>query len=86
MELKQELEEPINGYWNGGPKKVFYWRIDSTSKDSKGYFCKIGSWVANYWFHVAKGKTEKQTLSYAKQKLNSSAKKANIKATFSYVK
>lgn len=84
MKLRQTLQHPVNGYWDGGAKQVFDWEIESryASKDSKGEFIRIGSWYANHWFHVAKGKTEKSTLSYAKQHLRKTTK---IPSTFEYV-
>ncbi len=69
MILRQTLPEPINGYWNGGKKQVFDWEIGKIQQDSKGYFARIGSFSANRWFHVAQGKSDKQTLSYAKKHL-----------------
>jgi hypothetical protein len=69
--LCQTLEKPVHGYWDYGPKKYFEWDIEhhKTGKDAKGVFVRVGSWEANHWFHVAKGKTDKLTLSYAKQHL-----------------
>lgn len=86
MELRQELEEPISGYWDGGEKKVFYWRIDShrVGEDSKGEYVRVGSWGANCWFHVAKSKTEKQTLANVRRKLAWSAKRQGWKCKFEY--
>ncbi len=85
MILRQKLSEPIDGYWDGGKKSTFDWSIenfDYPSKDSKGEFVKVGSWNANFWFHVAKGKTIKQTLSYAKAYLKA---KTRIPSTFEYI-
>ena len=82
MTLIQTLAHPINGYWDGGPKQTFEWFIlDRQQKDKQGRFVKIGSWSANYWFHVALGKTEKLTFSYAKKHLQATTK---IPSTFKY--
>lgn len=86
MILRQTFESPINGFWDGGAKKVFDWEIDGQPKqDSKGFFVRVGSWGANHWFHVALGKTDKQTLSHAKSKLQTSAQKAGKNCTFEYI-
>lgn len=86
MRLIQKLEKKIGGYWDGGPKDTFEWTIDGLPKsDAKGQFVRVGSWEANHWFHVAQGRTEKQTLSNARRHLAASAKKAGISCTFRYV-
>ena len=83
MELRQTLERPINGYWDGGAKQVFDWSIDGQVKsDRDGKFVRIGSWSANHWFHVAMGKTERLTLSYAKRHLQATTK---VSSTFEYI-
>lgn len=86
MELRQTLEKPVQGYWDGGAKQVFDWSIDDYgngySEDSKGRYVKVGSWSANHWFHVALGKTEKLTLSYAKRHLQTSTR---YPSTFEYI-
>lgn len=74
--LRQILVELTYGYWDGGKKDTFDWAIDSqVMKDSKGEFVRIGSFEANIWFHVAKGKTDKMTLSYAKKHIKKICKK-----------
>ena len=84
MFLRQTLEKPVNGYWDGGARQTFDWYIVGTPHtDSKGKFVKIGSFCANHFFHVALGKTDKLTLSYAKKRLESSTK---LKSTFEYIK
>lgn len=75
--LKTYTSEPINGFWDGGSKQEFTWSLGRIGKDSKGEFQKINGWEANYWFHVSKGKTDKQTLSYALKHLKNNAKKNN---------
>jgi len=83
MILRQTLEKPVNGYWIGAEKQVFDWSIDSSpGNDSRGAFVRVGSWTANHWFHVAQGKTVKQTLSYAKQHLQAITE---IPSTFEYI-
>ena len=84
MILRQTLERPVHGYWDGGAKQVFDWEIDTFGggSDSRGIFIRVGSWSANHWFNVAQGKTEKQTLSYAKRHLVKSTRYAS---TFEYI-
>ena len=85
--LRQTLVEPINGYWDGGPKKTFDWKIEHNhrGKDHKGEFIRVGSWSANHWFHVALGKTDKQTLSNAKRRLLAMAKRSGMECKFEYI-
>ncbi len=42
MILRQTLEHAVNGYWDGGQKKVFEWVIDKfrISQDSIGQIKK----------------------------------------------
>jgi len=83
MILRQTLEKPVHGYWDGGRKQVFDWKIDGPIHyDSKGSFVRIGSYDANFWFHVAAGKTDKLTLSYAKRHLR---RITTVKSTFEYI-
>ena len=83
MKLRQTLDKPVQGYWDGGAKQTFDWGIEgSPASDSKGQYVKIGSFSANHWFHVAVGKTEKQTLSYAKKHLQASTR---YPSTFEYI-
>lgn len=83
MKLVQTLQQPVNGYWDGGAKQTFNWRIDSEPKtDNKGQFVKVGSWDANYWFNVALGKTDKATLGNARRRLVRTTK---VPCTFEYV-
>ncbi len=85
MILRQTLDKPIYGYWDGGAKSVFDWFIEGTSVDNKGEFVKIGSWGANHWFHVAKGKTDKQTLANARRRLSACMKRQGITGKFEYI-
>ena len=83
MLLRQTLNKPVNGYWDGGAKQVFDWSIEGhIGQDSKGQFVRIGSWSANHWFNVALGKTDKLTLSYAKKHLKAVTKEL---CTFEYI-
>ena len=83
MELKQTLERPTNGYWDGGKKQVFNWSIEGNpATDSNGQYVRIGSLSANHWFHVALGKTVKLTLSYAMKHLRAVTR---LPSTFEYV-
>ena len=83
--LVQQLEKPVQGWWDGGPQSRFKWKIDGTPmKDGHGEFIRVGSWGANRWFNVAIGDTDKQTLGNARRRLGAFAKKAGIKCTFSY--
>ena len=84
MKLKQTLEKPVNGYWDGGKKQVFEWEVErfGGGSDSKGTFVRIGCYDANHWFNVAKRKTEKLTLTNARRHLNKSTR---IGSTFKYI-
>ena len=83
MRLRQTLEKPVHGYWDGGAKQVFDWEIKGhQGTDSKGEYIRIGSYSANHWFHVAKGKTDKLTLSYAMAHLKATT---CYQSTFEYV-
>ena len=86
MILIQELAAPIDGYWDGGPKKYFEWRIDWTRRrhDSRGEFVRVGSYEANNWFNVAVGKSEWATLANARRKLSALCKRHNAPCTFKY--
>ena len=82
MKLKQTLDKPVHGYWDGGAKQIFYWGIEgSPNTDKEGQYVRVGSWEANHWFHVAWGKTIKLTLSYAKKHLQTTTR---IPCTFEY--
>lgn len=61
--LVMKLERPIGGYWDGGIKDKFEFRVEHMYRgsDAKGNFVRVGSWEANNWFYVAEGKTDKQT-------------------------
>ena len=86
MQLKQTLEKPVSGFWDGGKKQIFFWSVDGrTQEDSKGCFIRIGSWTANFWFNVAQGRTEKLTLSYAKSRLRAMIRKSGLRCKFEYV-
>jgi len=83
MKLRQTLSKPVHGYWDGGEKQVFDWEIDRQPQtDNKGQYVRVGSFEANHWFHVALGKTDKLTLSYAKRHLQAAT---HLPSTFEYV-
>jgi len=87
MILRQIFANAIGGYWDGELKKQFDWVIDGPIReDNKGKYIKVGSWEANNWFHVAAGKTDKQTLANARRRLSHAAKKHNVECTFEYIK
>lgn len=77
MKLIQTLEKPINGYWDGGAKQVFEWTID----DRGIMDVRVGSWEANHFFTVKRGKTAKLTLCNAKRHLKAITR---IPSTFEY--
>lgn len=85
--LRQTFAEPISGYWDGGPKQVFDWSIEGLPKaDKDGQFIRVGSFAANFWFHVAYGKTIYQTLGNARRRLQAWARKRNRPpCTFQYI-
>jgi len=83
MKLKQTLKRPVDDYWDGGTKQVFYWGIEGSPRtDSKGQFVRVGSWQANHWFHVALSRTDKLTLANAKRHLKT---RTSLSSTFEYV-
>jgi len=81
MKLIQTFENPINGWWDGGPRKVFEWTIDHIQRVSDGKIA-VGSFDANHWFAVKKSKTEKQILFNAQKVLANRAKKLGLKCEF----
>lgn len=83
MILRQTIAYPVHGYWDGGAKQIFDWCIEGgTATDSRGQYVRIGSFEANYWFHVALSKTVKQTLANAKRHLRATTR---IPSTFKYI-
>ena len=83
LTLRCELDTAIYGNWDGGAKHVFNWNIDRLHS-SNGQTA-VGSWEANYFFSVKTGKTDKQTLGYAKRALSSRLRRKGMKAKFNYV-
>lgn len=86
MVLVQIFDKPIPGGFFGTPTKEFEWRIESRlpHTDSKGEFVRVGSFSANHWFHVAKGKTVKATLANARRRLTAGLKRSGLTARFEY--
>jgi len=86
MQLLQTFDEPISGYWDGGAKRRFYWRIEGRPKqDKRGWYVRVGSWEANHWGHCACGKTDKRTLGNLRRSLSQRAKRLGLACTFEYV-
>lgn len=83
LELIQKFKPGIaTNQYTGTPIEAYRWRIDRRGmRDSKGIYCRVGSWSANFWFCVAQGKTDKQTLGYAKVHLKAITK---AQCTFEY--
>ena len=87
MILRLTMEKAIGGYWDGGAKSRFDWSIKGCmGKDAKGEYVKVGSWEANHWFHVARGKTDKQTLGNARRHLGTALKRNKLAHKFEYIK
>ncbi len=79
MILRQTLKHATTGYWDGGAKKVFDWRIDREYSDGKS---RVGSYDANHYFEVKTGATEKATLGNARRHLS---RTTSIASTFEYI-
>lgn len=85
MKLLQRFNQKIGGYWDGGLKNEFIWEIERELYPQKNQV-RVGSWGANYWFHVAVGKSDKLTLSYAKKHLLTRANRLkNNPCIFQYI-
>jgi len=69
--LRQTFEHPVSCYSDAGPLKVIDWSIDQWTykQDAQGTYVRVGSWMANHYFHVAAGATDKQTLRNARRHL-----------------
>ncbi len=78
MILKMTLPEAISGYWDGGKKKIFNWEIERIFKPSDTAFERVGSFEANHWFWVRKGKSDRATLANARRSLVSKFKQASF--------
>jgi len=86
MYLRMTLDREINGFWDGGPRAVFDFHLDgSPRQDAQGRYIKVGSLMANTWFHVALGRTVKATLANARRRLIARAKRAGMGCRFEYV-
>ena len=86
MRLRMILDRPILGYWDGGRKDTFDFTLDGPPRhDARGAYIRVGSWQANYWFHVALGRTVKATLANARRRLRAWARRAGIGCRFAYV-
>lgn len=60
-----KLKAPISGHWNNGAKDTFNLMLGDVYKDEKGEFQRVDCYEGNTYFHVAKGKSDKLTFSYA---------------------
>lgn len=80
--LRQTFEEPIYGFFDNGPKRIFDWSIDRVYPDGKS---RVGSWGANYYFEVVTGKTDKVTLGNARRALAARAKRNSKACSFEYI-
>ena len=86
MILRMTLERPIQGYWDGGPKAVFDFRIDgSPQSDARGRYIKVGSFGANHWFHVSMSRTVKMTLANVRRRLTARMKQVGERCRFEYL-
>jgi hypothetical protein len=86
MILRITLEKAIGGYWDGGNKQVFNFDISPFEhSDKNGVFVRVGSWEANSWFHVSKGKTERLTFSHAIKHLRPLLERDGIRFTYEYI-
>lgn len=79
--LLQTLDKPHYGYWDGGAKSRFRWTVDSYGNDHGVATARVGSWEANLYFTVARGRTERLTLANAKRHLKAITR---IPCTFEY--
>ena len=85
MILRQTLDKPIHGNWDGGAKSSFDWSIEgSPATDGKGQYVRVGSWQANHWFHVALGKTTRFTLANARRRLSAGMRRCGVTGKFEY--
>lgn len=84
MILRQKLSQKIGGYWDGGLKDTFDWKIDEYQSRRQGWTI-VGSIDANHWFHVEPGKTEKATLGNARRHLGARMRAQGIECTFEYI-
>ena len=78
--LRQTLEKPVQGFWDGGPKQVFDWSVSPLGSMLNDV--RVGSYTANMFFTVRRGKSLKLTLSYAKRHLKAITR---IPSMFEYV-
>lgn len=86
MILRIKADRKIDGYWDGGMRDTFDWSIDQRKEDSKGKYVRVGSWDANYWFHVAEGRTDKETLKFALQVLKVKFRRFGVSIEHKYIK
>lgn len=80
--LRQTFSRPVMGAMGAGPYTTFDWGIDHNFSDGKS---RIGSWVANYYFEVRTGRSDRDTLSHAKQALEAAARRKEEECSFEYI-
>lgn len=86
MILRLMLDQSVVGYWDGGPKATFDFRIDGPPQhDTRGRYIKVGSFGMNQWFHCALGRTVKATLSNARRRLVARLKRMGLRGRFVYL-
>lgn len=79
--LRQKWSKPVTGALGAGPYTTWDWSIDRRWPD----VTRVGSWQANYYFPVATGKSDRDTLSHAKQALVARARRVEETCTFEYI-
>ena len=80
MKLLLFLEKPI-----GSKSRIEFSISGPPKKDGKGNYVRVGSWEANQWFHVAVGKTEKQTLVNVRRRLGAGLRQRGLAHRFEYI-
>lgn len=82
MQLKVTLSNPVGGYWDGGKKDTFYFKVDQDFSDGMS---QVGSWEANAFKEVKTGKSEKSTLAKIRPFLIKWVWRLGVTAKFDYV-
>lgn len=84
--LHQILDKPVPAGMYSTPTTVFRWSIEgSPMTDAKGQFVRVGSYLANCWFHVSVGKDIKQTFANVRRRLQASMKRCGATGCFELV-
>jgi len=74
-EIEVKFKEPVNGFWDYGPKQTLVFSADSNFI-RKGKM-KWGSWEGNFWFWCGCGRSEREAISIAIRKLKRFTRKSN---------